>query len=57
MIAGRWDNFYWGAMIAPTLFVGLVFAPRAAAAGPEGAHEASAKLIAPHRTLLQKPQL
>lgn len=29
MIAGRWDNFYWGAMIAPTLFVGLVFAPRA----------------------------
>ncbi|MFC0206165.1 hypothetical protein [Novosphingobium soli] len=29
MIAGRWDNFYWGAMIAPALFPGIVFAPRA----------------------------
>ncbi|MEW9856016.1 hypothetical protein [Novosphingobium sp. M1R2S20] len=29
MIAGRWDNFYWGAMIAPMLSAGLVFAPRA----------------------------
>ncbi|KQM14861.1 hypothetical protein ASE49_11330 [Novosphingobium sp. Leaf2] len=31
MIAGRWDNFYWGAMIAPAMFGGLVFAPRALA--------------------------
>lgn len=29
MIAGRVDNFYWGAVIAPTMFIGLVFAPRA----------------------------
>lgn len=27
--AGRWDNFYWGAMIAPAMFAGLAFAPRA----------------------------
>lgn len=31
MIVGRWDNFYWGAMIAPAMFAGLVFAPRAIA--------------------------
>jgi hypothetical protein len=29
MIAGRWENFYWGWLIAPTLMVGLAFAPRA----------------------------
>jgi hypothetical protein len=29
MIAGRWDNFYWGAVVAPMLTAGLVFAPRA----------------------------
>jgi len=29
MIAGRPDNFYWGAVIAPAMFVGLAFAPRA----------------------------
>lgn len=29
MIAGRWDNFYWGAMVAPMLTPGLAFAPRA----------------------------
>src|SRR3546814_4355442 len=29
MLAGRWDNFYWGAMIAPAMFAGIVFAPRA----------------------------
>jgi hypothetical protein len=29
MIVGRWDNFYWGAMIAPMLTAGLAFAPRA----------------------------
>lgn len=29
MLAGRWDNFYWGAMIAPAMFAGVVFAPRA----------------------------
>lgn len=28
-LVGRWDNFYWGAMIAPVMFAGLVFAPRA----------------------------
>ena len=31
MIAGRWDNFYWGAMMAPAMFAGLAFAPRGAA--------------------------
>jgi hypothetical protein len=30
MIAGRPDNFYWGAIIAPAMFVGLAFVPRAA---------------------------
>ena len=29
MIAGRADNFYWGAVIAPAMFVGLSFVPRA----------------------------
>ncbi|MCC6926237.1 hypothetical protein [Novosphingobium sp.] len=29
MIAGRPDNFYWGAVIAPAMFVGLAFAPQA----------------------------
>ena len=29
MIAGRADNFYWGAVIAPAMFVGLAFMPRA----------------------------
>ncbi|WP_245656484.1 hypothetical protein [Novosphingobium naphthalenivorans] len=29
LFAGRWDNFYWGAMIAPAMFAGIVFAPRA----------------------------
>lgn len=31
MLIGRWDNFYWGAMIAPAMFGGIVFAPRALA--------------------------
>lgn len=31
MIAGRPDNFYWGAIIAPAMFIGLAFAPRALA--------------------------
>lgn len=31
MIAGRPDNFYWGAMIAPAMFIGLAFVPRAIA--------------------------
>lgn len=30
MIAGRDDNFYWGATVAPALFIGLAFAPMAA---------------------------
>lgn len=29
MIAGRPDNFYWGAMIAPAMFIGLAFVPMA----------------------------
>jgi hypothetical protein len=29
MIVGRWDNFYWGAMVAPMLTAGFAFAPRA----------------------------
>ncbi|MDE2595884.1 MAG: hypothetical protein KGL44_03290 [Sphingomonadales bacterium] len=29
MIAGRPDNFYWGAMIAPAMFIGFTFAPMA----------------------------
>jgi len=31
MIAGRDDNFYWGAVIAPGMFAGLAFAPMALA--------------------------
>jgi hypothetical protein len=31
MIAGRADNYYWGAMIAPPMFIGLAFVPRALA--------------------------
>ncbi len=27
MIVGRWDNFYWGAVVAPMLTAGLAFAP------------------------------
>ena len=30
MLAGRDDNFYWGAMVAPAMFVGLAFVPMAA---------------------------
>lgn len=30
MIAGRPDNFYWGAVVAPAMFVGLAFVPMAA---------------------------
>ena len=29
MLIGRSDNFYWGAVIAPAMLVGLAFAPRA----------------------------
>ncbi len=29
MIAGRNDNYYWGAMVAPAMFIGLAFATRA----------------------------
>ncbi len=29
MLIGRPDNFYWGAVIAPAMLVGLAFAPRA----------------------------
>lgn len=27
MIAGRGDNFYWGLMVAPAMFIGLAFVP------------------------------
>lgn len=30
MVAGRPDNFYWGAVIAPAMFIGLAFVPMAA---------------------------
>jgi hypothetical protein len=30
MLAGRPDNFYWGAVIAPAMFIGLAFVPMAA---------------------------
>ena len=29
LIAGRADNFYWGVGVAPAMFIGLAFAPRA----------------------------
>ena len=32
MLAARPDNFYWGMLVAPTLFIGLIFAPAALAA-------------------------
>jgi hypothetical protein len=57
MIAGRDDNFYWGAMIAPTMFIGLAFAPMSAlslvtAASPfgGGASPDNARLASPNRT-------
>jgi hypothetical protein len=28
MIAGRGDNYYWGFMVAPAMFIGLAFVPR-----------------------------
>jgi hypothetical protein len=28
MIAGRADNYYWGAMVQPAMFLGLAFAPQ-----------------------------
>lgn len=28
MLAGRGDNYYWGAMVAPAMMIGLAFAPR-----------------------------
>jgi len=31
MIVGRNDNFYWGALVAPGMFMGLAFLPRALA--------------------------
>jgi hypothetical protein len=31
MLAGRPDNFYWGAQIAPAMFIGLAFVPMALA--------------------------
>lgn len=44
MIAGRPDNYYWGAMVAPAMFLGLAFAPQAAGSL---ARAALPKLIAP----------
>jgi hypothetical protein len=37
LFASRWDNFYWGAMVAPAMFAGIVFAPRALASLIEAA--------------------
>lgn len=37
MLAGRWENYYWGAMIAPAMFAGIAFAPRALVALVEAA--------------------
>lgn len=37
MLAGRPDNFYWGAVVAPVMFLGLAFAPRALASLWRGA--------------------
>jgi hypothetical protein len=28
-IVGRADNYYWGAMVAPAMFIGLAFVPMA----------------------------
>lgn len=30
MIAGRGENYYWGVMVAPAMFIGLAFVPMAA---------------------------
>lgn len=50
MIAGRWNNFYWGAVVAPAVFAGLTFAPhglvslaQAARIGPAVRRAAPAK--------------
>lgn len=46
MIAGRPDNFYWGAIAAPAMFMGLAFAPtalRSLVSSGFGAKAASAK--------------
>ena len=40
MLAGRPDNFYWGAVVAPVMFLGLAFAPRALASLWRGAKSA-----------------
>ena len=29
MLAGRANNFYWGAVVAPAMFIGLAFVPMA----------------------------
>ena len=29
MLAGRANNFYWGAVVAPAMFIGLAFLPMA----------------------------
>lgn len=48
MIVGRWDNFYWGAMVAPMLTAGLAFAPRSLGSLVEVARlGVRAKAIAP----------
>ena len=47
MIAGRADNFYWGAVIAPAMFIGLAFVPRFLASLIEAAFPDKAGNAAP----------
>lgn len=53
MIASRWDNYYWGAMIAPAMLAGIVFAPRALS-GLVLAVDPDRKLIARGGAVMQK---
>lgn len=53
MIAGRADNYYWGAMVGPALAIGFAFTPRALASLVRAAFP---KVIAHKPWLLQKRQ-
>jgi hypothetical protein len=44
-VVGRPNNFYWGAMVAPILLIGLAFAPRALAALVRAAAPATAPVV------------
>ena len=47
MIAGRWENFYWGEIIGPAQLVGLAFAPRALASLVEAGFPGSLARVRP----------